>query len=59
MWDAGIGKLLQDQLQRRHPLRVGFANDDGHVASRERECAFVRELDGTRAIYECEIVTKE
>ncbi len=59
MRHAGIVELLQNDLQRRHALRVGLADHDGHIAGRKRQGAFVRELDRAGAVDECEIVAEE
>ena len=55
MRNAGIVELLQDDLQRRDALRIGLADDDGHIAGGKRESAFVRELDRAGTVDEGEI----
>ena len=57
--DAAVLELLQDQLQRGHPLGIGLAHHHGRVAARERERALVLELDGAGAVDEGEVVAEE
>ena len=54
MRQAGFIKFFKDHLQRRYALWIGLANDNRRVACRERQRAFVRELNRARAIYEGE-----
>jgi hypothetical protein len=57
--DAAVLELLEDQLQRRHALRVGLAHHDCRIAARQRQCAFMLEFDGARAVDEGEAVAQE
>ena len=59
MGDAAVFELLQDDLQRRHALGIGLADDDGRIAGGQREGAFVLELDGAGAVDEGEVIAEE
>ena len=59
MGDAAVFELLQDDLQRRDALGIGLADDDGRIAGRQRERAFVLEFDGAGAVDEGEVIAEE
>ena len=59
MRDAAILELLEDQLQRRHLLLVGLADDDRGVAGGERVRRVGLEFDRAGAIEEGEAVAEE
>ena len=59
MGDASIFELLENDLKRGDAFGIGLADDDGRVARRERERAFMLEFDGAGAIYEGEGVAEE
>ena len=54
-----IVELLEDQLQRRHFLVVGLADDDRRVAAGERGARFLGEFDRARTIDEGEALVHE
>ena len=52
-------ELLEDQLQRRHFLVVGLADDDRRIAACERGARFLGEFDRARAVDEGEALAHE
>src|SRR5690606_25262638 len=56
--DAAVLELLENDLQRRHALGVGLANDHGRIAGRQRGRALVLKLDRSGAVDERELVAQ-